>query len=121
MRYLDVVEIDLALRRGRTVAQWLAPRSEPDQTILRWITLEPRDGGVDLRYCEVFDAADAGTWDFSEFPPVDPDEPEGIVDPQPTLGAALEVAVRVHGAARDRFLDGSVIDSEYEAFRALTH
>jgi hypothetical protein len=27
----------------------------------------------------------------------------------------------VHGAARDRFLDGSVIDSEYEAFRALTH
>ena len=116
MRYLAIIEIENAVGRGRAVAQWLEPRVDGDQTILRWLYVEPNGDSVVLRFCEAFDAPDSGTFDVLEFPPVDPDEPDGIVTNHSSVVAALESAERVYGASAERFLYSSMIDAEYEAF-----
>jgi hypothetical protein len=49
MRYLSVEYIRSALNRGKSVSQWLPPRSKGEQTILRWVSLEPTGDGLTLQ------------------------------------------------------------------------
>jgi hypothetical protein len=117
MRYLDAAFIESALHRGKAVSQWLPPRSEGDQTILRWVNLEPSGDGVSVRYCEVFDSLEMETYDIGQFPAVNPDEPHGMTEEYPTLDAALDAARMKCGARDDRYVNESMIDSEYELYR----
>src|SRR5437899_2290127 len=114
--YLDLTYIRNALNLGKAVSQWLPPRVGGECTILRWISLEPSGDRVRLRYCEVFDAPEMGTYDIGEFPAVNPDEPEGATEEHPTLEAALEAARVNCGARDDRYVNASMIDSEYESY-----
>jgi len=117
MKYLESAFLRSALKLGKAVSQWLPPRSEGNETILRWIDLEPNGEGVRLRYCEVFDAPEMGTYDVGELPPVNPDEPEGVTEDYSTLEAALEAARRHYGAHDNRYINASMIDSEYKSYR----
>jgi hypothetical protein len=120
MRYLTIENIRTALNLGKAVSQWLPSRSEGEQTILRWLTLEATGGAVSVRYCEVFDAPEAGTFDVGEFPPVNPDEPEGVAEKYSTLEDALSAASARWGARADHYINASMLDSAYQTWRSRT-
>ena len=88
-----------------------------DETILRWVSLEPAEGTMIVRYREVFDAPEAGTFDIGEFQAVNPDEPEGVAEERPTLEEALKAASVGWGAHIDHYINESMLDSEYESYR----
>lgn len=81
------------------------------------MSIEPAEGTITVRYCEVFDAPAAGTFDIGEFQAVNPDEPEGVTQEHPTIEEALKAASVGWGAHIDRYVNESMLDSEYESYR----
>ncbi|MFD9658501.1 hypothetical protein [Streptomyces mirabilis] len=76
MRYLlDAFAIG-ALRRGRSVEQFLGPTGSPDRPGVRWVEVRPASGRYEVFLHAAQDVGHPGFIDLVEFPPLDLDDEE---------------------------------------------
>jgi hypothetical protein len=120
MRHLTSFFAVGALRRRKQIEQFLGGFDRGDDHVLRWATLGPGKNGITLYFHEVLDVGSDTFLDVTEFPPLDPDDETWgktigtVTDPE----AALALAERELGAARDRWVNQGVVCSEYQDYRA---
>jgi hypothetical protein len=120
-RYLESNEIDLALRRGRSVECFLGPCIRDGRNGIRWLTIRKHG---DLTKVSLYESEDAGSSDFIdlyEFGSLDParesDEPaEQLVFSDLSACIAALSARFPDGALR--FVNEGVIQDEYADFIA---
>lgn len=105
-----------ALGRGRSVAQFLGGEVRaPFGAIIRWLTIrEDRDAGHVVHLHEASDLGSDTFVDVGELPSIHGEEE--LETTFSSFEAALAYAVEKLGAARDRFVDESMIDDEYADF-----
>ena len=115
MRYLTDPQLRTALSLAKSVVQWLPPRVEGEHIILRWTSIEPSKGKFNVRHCEVYRDPQLHDFDVFELDGIDPDEPEGTVTQHASSEDALRFAATL-GATPDRYLNLSMLPTEYEAY-----
>jgi hypothetical protein len=117
MRYLAEIDAVSAVRNGRTIEQFLAPRVESNYRALRWVCVKrDRDDTFSASRYEVFDEGDLNHLDLYAFGFVDPDEPCAERSGLPSAEAALKVAEEQFGADGCRYVNVGIIQDEYADF-----
>lgn len=116
-RFLSEGDVQLALRQGRAVEQWLGDRVDGDDRLIKWIRVHSEAPGKFT--VTLFDVFDEGTDEFQdvyEFRSFDPDEPYGTAKDFPDESEAISYAVQALGASTARFVNGGMIQDEYRDF-----
>ncbi|NUK08360.1 hypothetical protein HRW23_24915 [Streptomyces lunaelactis] len=120
MRYLaESFALD-ALRRGRSVEQFLGPAYAAGRLGVRYVEVRPKGGRYEIFLHTVEDAGHETFMDLVEFPPLNPDNNEeefGLLitaagDPL----AALQAAEDCTGAVRHRWVNATMAQDEYSDF-----
>ena len=121
MRYLAEPFALSALRRGLSISQFLGPLGSAGRWGVRHVEVRPVKTGYEVYLHDVEDGGlQSGTADlveFGAFEPVDDEEYFGarIASSDDLLGA-LTVAEELTGAFRDRWVNQSMIQDEYNDF-----
>jgi hypothetical protein len=120
VRYLTESFILGALRRGRSVEQFLGPCGSPERPGVRYVEVRATKTSYEVFLHVVEDIGCESFFDLGEFPPFDPDDEAcefgrllGIAeDPL----AALAVAEQRAGAERGRWVNEGIVQDEYGDF-----
>lgn len=112
MRHLLAIDIPTALKRGKSVEQFLG-RSPADASHLRHIELRPSDGQVELWVHDVEDIGSEDYLDLYAFPPLEPDGPDRPEATFPDAPAAIAYASASLAADPVRWVNPGVAQSEY--------
>ncbi|MFC5674638.1 hypothetical protein [Streptomyces incanus] len=120
MRYLVEPFIVGALRRGRSVEQFLGPVGSPDRPGLRYAEVRAVRTSFEVYVHIVEDVGHETFLDLDEFPPFDQDAEEeefgrllgSTEEPQ----GALVLAEECTGAVRGRWVNQGVVQDEYLDF-----
>ena len=107
--------IGAALSAGRSVEQFLPPRIEEGETIIRWLDLSCDDDSYVLSLYEVFDGGSPDYLDVYSFEQVTPDEGP-VRHSFPTLDEALEFAASTYAAPKNNYVSQGLIQDEYAAY-----
>ena len=119
MTTLTEHHISAALSAGRHVEQFLRPRTDDGQTIIRWLDLSVRKDGYTVILYEVFDNGSPDYLDVYSFGEVEPDD-EPPRHSFPSLDEALAFAVTAYNAPRNNYVSQGVIQDDYAAYLAAT-
>ncbi|MEV5319586.1 hypothetical protein AB0K92_18350 [Streptomyces sp. NPDC052687] len=120
MRYLTEPFLIGALRRGRSVEQFLGPVGSPERPGVRYVEIRAARTAYEVYVHAVEDVGDESFLDLDVFPPFDQDAEEedfGLL-----LGAAeapedaLILAEAGTGAVRGRWVNQGVVQDEYGDF-----
>jgi hypothetical protein len=120
MRYLlDAFAVG-ALRRGRSVGQFLGPTGSSERPGVRWVEVRPASGRYEVFLHTAQDVGHPGFMDLVEFPPLDLDDEEEEFgrlvatadDPQTALAEAAGRA----GAVSGRWVNTGLAQDEYIDF-----
>ncbi|MFJ9724586.1 hypothetical protein ACIRP3_17725 [Streptomyces sp. NPDC101209] len=120
MRYLTESFILGALRRGRSVEQFLGPCGSPERPGVRYVEVRATKTSYEVFLHAVEDIGCESFFDLGEFPPFDPDDEAcefgrllGMAeDPL----AALTVAEQRAGAERGWWVNEGIVQDEYGDF-----
>ncbi|MEU6340188.1 hypothetical protein ABZ883_04465 [Streptomyces sp. NPDC046977] len=120
MRYLAESFIAGALRRGRSVEQFLGPIGSPERLGVAYVEVRPTKAAYEIYVHAVEDVGHAAFCDLVEFPPFDVEDEEEAFgrllavaeDPQ----AALATAEKETGALRTRWVNQGLVQDEYWDF-----
>lgn len=119
MRYLLPWAIKSALNRGRPVEQFLGGFEHDGSPALRWLTLQPGDGGVTLLLYESHDEGGEDDLDLYDFSEVDGEQGDPAAEHScATLEEALTLARTEYGANPDRWVNEGVSQDEYRDYIA---
>ncbi|MEU3788519.1 hypothetical protein AB0F07_01780 [Streptomyces fructofermentans] len=120
MRHLVVPFALNALRRGRSIEQYLGAAGTPEAPGIRWAELRPTAEGFALVVHLAQDIGGEGSYDLVEFPSFEREDGEedfgcqiGVVD-EPL--AALTIAEKRLGAGRDRWVNQGMAGDEYRDY-----
>ncbi|MEV7547892.1 hypothetical protein [Streptomyces sp. NPDC089915] len=120
MRYLVESFILGALRRGRSVEQFLGPCGSAERPGVRYVEVRATKTSYEVFLHTVEDVGGEGLFDLGEFPPFDPDDEAcefgrllGMAEDPLT---ALIVAEQRAGAERGRWVNEGVVQDEYGDF-----
>ena len=109
-----------ALRRGKSIGQFLGGVPESEKPCIRWVEVRPDGGRYRVVLHTLEDVGGEGFADLIEFPPLDPDDEDeefgreiGSAD-DPL--AALHLAEARAGAVRERWVNQGVEQDEYLDF-----
>ncbi|WP_256975318.1 hypothetical protein [Streptomyces sp. CS159] len=120
MRYLAESFILGALRRGRSVEQFLGPCGSAERPGVRYVEVRAVNGRFGVYFHAVEDVGSEGFLDLGEFPPFDPDDEAGefgrLLGMAEDPLAALVVAEERTGAARRWWVNENVVQDEYGDF-----
>jgi hypothetical protein len=112
-------KISAALSAGRRVEQFLKPRREQDETIIRWLDLSMRHASYVITLYEVCDDGGPDYLDVYSFGEAVPD-----ADPAqhsfPSLDSALAFAASTYDAPRNNYVSQGLIQDEYAAYLVKT-
>ncbi|WP_234350351.1 hypothetical protein [Streptomyces sp. WM4235] len=120
MRYLAESFIFGALRRGRSVEQFLGPVGPPERRGVRYVEVRAARTSYEVYVHAVEDVGHESFLDLDSFPPFDQNSEEEefgqllgrAEDPQSALVLAEEGA----GAVRGRWVNQGVVQDEYRDF-----
>ncbi|MFF8650364.1 hypothetical protein ACF06D_19315 [Streptomyces griseoluteus] len=120
VRYLAESFILGALRRGRSVEQFLGPCGSAERPGVRCVAVRATKGPFEVYLHVVEDVGSESFLDLGEFPPFDPDDESGefgrLLGMAEDPLAALDVAEQRAGAERDRWINEGVVQDEYGDF-----
>ncbi|MFJ8584272.1 hypothetical protein ACIRD2_06390 [Streptomyces sp. NPDC093595] len=109
-----------ALKRGRSIEQFLGPTDTPEQPGIRWAQLRPTAEGIALIVHEAMDVGDENHCDLGTFPCFGREDGEedfglqlAVVD---DAHAALAIAEGRIGADRSRWVNEGVAGAEYRDY-----
>ncbi|MER8235686.1 hypothetical protein [Streptomyces sp. NPDC094049] len=120
MRHLAEAFALGALRRGRSVEQFLGPIHTAERLGVRYVEVRPKDGRYEICLHTVEDVGHEAFRDLVEFPPLDPDDEENEFgrliavagDPLTALSAAEDRT----GAVRHCRVNATMTQDEYNDF-----
>ncbi|MPY45414.1 hypothetical protein FNH04_37595 [Streptomyces phyllanthi] len=109
-----------ALRRGRSVEQFLGPAGYPERPGIRYVEVRPTKATFEVFLHALEDAGSETFCDVGEFPPLDPDDEEEefgrlLASAEDALDA-LTAAEGLTGAVRGRWVNEGVVQDEYLDF-----
>ncbi|MFD7260603.1 hypothetical protein [Streptomyces sp. NPDC059874] len=120
MRYLVEPFALGALKRGRSIEQFLGAAGTPEKPGIRWAEIWPKSEGFVLVVHEVEDIGDEGCYDLVEFPSFEREDGEedfgrrlAVVD---GALAALATAERMIGADRGRWVSQGIAGDDYRDY-----
>lgn len=120
MRYLAETFALGALRRGRSIEQFLGPTSSHDRPGIRYVEVRPAGIRYEIYLHTLEDAGHETFNDVVEFPPLDPDDDEEEfgrpVATRDTPPAALAAAEEVTGALREKWVNVGMVQAEYHDY-----
>lgn len=109
-----------ALRRGRSVQQFLGPCGSAERPGVRYVEVRVTKGPFEVYLHVVEDIGSESFLDVSEFPPFDPDDEASefglLLGTAEDPLAALQVAEQRVGAERGRWVNEGVVQEEYGDF-----
>src|SRR4051812_46654357 len=111
--------IRAALSAGLGVEQFLTPRSDRGETIIRWLDLSCDGDTYILSLHEVFDDGSRDYVDVYSFEKVAPDEAP-VRHSFPSLRGALEFAASTYAAPKNNYVSQGFIQDEYAAYLLKT-
>lgn len=112
MRYLSTIDIPAALRRGRSVEQFLG-RSPEDSDCIRHVELRPAEGKVEVWVYDVEDLGSQERSDLYAFPYMEPEGPQAPVATFDDAMGAVSYASASLAADPSRWVNRGVVESEY--------
>ncbi|MDX2389540.1 MULTISPECIES: hypothetical protein [unclassified Streptomyces] len=120
MRYLVEAFALTALRRGRSIEQFLGAAGTPEVPGIQWAELRPTAGGFVLVLHVAQDIGGENSYDLVEFPSFEQEDDEegfgrqiAVVD-DPL--AAMTFAEERLGAGRDRWVNQGMAGDEYRDY-----
>ena len=113
-RYLVADQMESALRRGKSVEQFLGGSS--DGIVISWIVICPKDDEFQLWHFEVCDDGHEECLDLYSFSPASGDWPEAPVSTHAAPDDALAAAVRAFNADPSRWVNQFMIQDEYRDY-----
>lgn len=115
MRYLSQAFALGALRRGLPIEQFLGPVTRGGEPGIQWVSIESRGEEFEVRLHVVQDVGSEHFADLGEFPPLDPEQEESWIIMAETADEleALELAERLTGAVRTRWVNFAVAAEDY--------
>ncbi|MEV7887030.1 hypothetical protein ACWD3I_40575 [Streptomyces sp. NPDC002817] len=117
MRYLAEPFALGALRRGRSIEQFLGPAGAPERSGVWYVEVVPARTGYEVFLYTLEDVGHETFADLVEFPPLDPDNEEEefgrLVATCDEARAALEAAEDVTGAVRGKWVNAGLAQAEY--------
>ncbi|MGW4303248.1 hypothetical protein ACWEHT_26255 [Streptomyces sp. NPDC004646] len=120
MRYLVESFILGALRRGRSVEQFLGACGSAERPGVCHVEVCPTKGRFEVRLHTVEDIGSERFRDLGEFPPFAPDDEASefglLLGTAEDPLSALEIAERQTGAERARWVNEGVVQDEYGDF-----
>jgi hypothetical protein len=120
VRYLAESFVLGALRRGRSVEQFLGPCGSAEHPGVHYVEVRPTQQRFEVFLHTVQDVGSENFLDLGEFPPLDPDDEESefgrLLGMAEDPLAALQVAERHAGAERGRWVNEGVAQDEYGDF-----
>ncbi|MFE2685151.1 hypothetical protein [Streptomyces mirabilis] len=118
MRYLAESFALGALRRGRTVVQFLGPVGAPECPGVHYVEVRPAKAQYEIFLHTLEDIGHETFADLVEFPPLDPDDEEfgRLLATRDDPLAALTAAEDVTGAVRGRWVNDGVVQDEYHDY-----
>ena len=118
MRYLAEPFILGALKRGRSVEQFLGPAGTPERPGVHWVEIRPAQGSYEVYLHAALDCEPL-TGDLDSLPPLFDDEEEDFglllattIEPL----AAMRAAESQTGAALERWVNQSMAGDEYHDY-----
>ncbi len=118
-RHLVADQIGAALRRGKSVEQFLG--GSADGTVISWIEICPKADEFQLWHFEVCDDGHDEFLDLYSFSPASGDWPEAPVSAHATPDEALAEAVRAFRADPSRWVNQFLIQDEYRDYLPSRH
>ncbi|MFF5020288.1 hypothetical protein, partial [Streptomyces sp. NPDC001165] len=120
VRYLAESFILGALRRGRSVEQFLGPCGSAERAGVRYVEVRVTKGPFEVYLHAVEDVGSESFLDLGEFPPFDPDDEASGFGRRLGMAedplAALQIAEQRVGAERGRWVNEGVVQDEYGDF-----
>ena len=110
-----------ALRRGKSIEQFLGPAFHGGRRGIRWTTIEPGPDGYTILLHVAEDVSDDGLADILDFPPLDPE----AYDLWPEIATtgdeveAITIAERLTGAHPTRWTNFGLAAEEYHDYARL--
>lgn len=109
-----------ALRRGRSIEQFLGPAGSPENPGIRYVEVVPGKTRYEIFLHTKEDVGHATFADLVEFPPLDPDDEEEefgrLVAMRDDPLAALEAAEDATGAVRRKWVNAGLAQVEYHDY-----
>lgn len=118
VRHLAEPFILSALKRGRSVEQFLGPAGTPERPGIRWVEVRPVPGAYEVHLHTALDCEPL-TGDLDALPPLFDDEEENLRLLLATTSdplAALHAAESRTGATRARWVNQSMAGDEYRDY-----
>ncbi len=120
MRYLAESFILGALKRGRSVKQFLGPCGSAERRGVCYVEVRPTTTSYDVYLHTVEDAGSENFLDLGEFPPFNPDDEASefgrlLGTAEDPLTALITAEQRI-GAERGRWVNENVVQDEYRDF-----
>ncbi|SNS20855.1 hypothetical protein [Actinacidiphila glaucinigra] len=120
MRYLAESFIVGALRRGRSVEQFLGPIGSSERRGVTYVEVRPTKAAYEVYVHAVEDVGHEAFWDLEEFPPFDVESEEEtfghLLAQAEGPQAALVTAEAATRALRTRWVNEGVVQDEYRDF-----
>lgn len=119
VRYLTESFALAALRRGRTIEQFLGPAGRPDKPGIRWAEVRPAPAGYAVMLHTAEDIGGEQFCDLAEFPALDPDGEEDFGQEIATVedeSQAMATAEASTGALPGRWVNAGIAQDEYLDF-----
>ena len=113
MRFLQGTFIEGSLERGASIEQFLGGGVLNDQRIIRWIEIRPTRSQYEVW---LFQVADLGSLDQLDLYEFGTDDIEAPAFKGQSAREALAFAHAQLGATPERWVNKSVVQSEYEDF-----
>lgn len=108
-----------ALRRGRSVEQFLGPAGTPERPGIRYVEVRPVEGAFEIVLHTLQDVGHEGFVDLGEFPALEADDDEEfgrLIATADEPRAALATAEHRTAAVRARWVNAGVVQDEYVDF-----
>jgi hypothetical protein len=106
-----------ALRRGRSVEQFLGPAGSPERPGIRYVEVVPARNHYEIFLHTLEDVGHETFADLVEFPPLDRDDEEAefglLIATREDPLAALEAAEDATGAVRGKWVNTGLAQAEY--------
>ncbi|MET8421650.1 hypothetical protein ACWD7C_32695 [Streptomyces sp. NPDC005134] len=118
MRYLAEPFLLGALKRGRSIEQFLGPSGTPDRLGVSYVEVRPAEGNYEIYLHAVLDT-EPRTYDLDSLPALfDKDEEDFglLVATTSDPAAALDAAADQTGAVRERWVNQSIAGDEYRDY-----